>query len=191
MAPRPHDSAGRDVPRDGWIAAAAAPLSGARLRHRLVLAAPTVGDVVQAAGGLIFDRMIAGWHVLVLVAEPGDQRPLQVLGAVALDLESALASPLRGPRPHAIAVAADLYHAHRQIRDRLHVTADGSPAEVRLWGHGDPGSRSDRTASRYRPSAAARAFKTQALMAASQPPGLAPEAEVFHSLGAVRTLAGV
>ena len=76
--------------------------SGARdMRYRLDVVAPTVLDAVQFAGGWLFDRVMAGWDVTVLIPGDEDVRPLEILGPDTLDLESALESaeerPIRRP----------------------------------------------------------------------------------------------
>ena len=44
------------------------------MRYRLDVIAASVLDVVEAAGGLLFDRRMAGWDVTVLVPEGEDVR---------------------------------------------------------------------------------------------------------------------
>ena len=57
------------------------------------MVAPSVADAVQFAGGWLFDHVMAGWDVTVAVSDPKDVRPLRILGANTVDLESALTSP--------------------------------------------------------------------------------------------------
>lgn len=64
------------------------------MRYRLDVVAPNVDDAVRAAGGWMFDRVMAGWDVRVMVAEGGDFRPLRIIGAEIADLETEL---VRGP----------------------------------------------------------------------------------------------
>ncbi len=45
------------------------------MRYRLDIVAPSVAEAVRHAGGWIFDRVMAGWDVNVLLAQPGDTRP--------------------------------------------------------------------------------------------------------------------
>ena len=47
----------------------------------------TVAEAVRFAGGWLFDRVMAGWDVTVIVANRDDDRPLKILGATAVDLE--------------------------------------------------------------------------------------------------------
>ncbi|MEO3787406.1 hypothetical protein ABGB12_29110 [Actinocorallia sp. B10E7] len=136
----------------------------------LAVAAPNKAEVVRFAGGWLFDRVMAGWEVMVLTPDQGDSRPLRILGVQPLDLETALNCEIRGPRPQAIAIDADLYGADERIRRRvLEVLGEGR-TEVRLWGErwaADAEGGAD--AVRHRLSAAARAFKAQALEAAAEP----------------------
>jgi hypothetical protein len=136
--------------------------------------APTMLDAVRCAGGWLFDQVISGWDGTVLTTDHADPRPLRILGAGALDLERALGTPAWGLRPDAIAVDADLYGSDprvgRLVRDAL---ADGV-ADVRMWGAGGG------CLVQHRLSVAARAFKAQALAAASAA-GAAEPTEAFQS----------
>lgn len=137
------------------------------MRRRLFLAAPSVAEVVRYAGGWLFDQVMAGWDVTAMVADHADARPLHILGASTVDLESALASQALDLRPQAIAVAADLYRADPRVRQRVLDTLDSGQA-VTLWGDSLPTELAQNYSSmQHRLSAAARAFKAQALVAAS------------------------
>ena len=132
---------------------------------------PSTADAVSACGGWLFDQVMAGWDVLVLVAEPGDARPMRILGARAVDLEAALTSSLRDPRPHSLAVAADLYDSDVRVRRLVRWSIGEGLAEVRLWGDCGTTELDGGTDVRigdvsHRLSVAARAFKAQALAAA-------------------------
>src|SRR5262245_1855902 len=50
-------------------------------RYRVDVVATTVSDVVRCAGGWIFDRVMQGWAVNVLITQPCDTRALAILGA--------------------------------------------------------------------------------------------------------------
>ena len=54
------------------------------------LLAGSAVDVVRSAGGWLYDRVMAGWEVTVLLPHGRDTRPLRILGVRALDLESEL-----------------------------------------------------------------------------------------------------
>ncbi len=86
---------------------------------RITVLAPTVVDVLQGAGGWIFDRARMGWTVSVGVAEPSDDRPLRILGVHLLDFDFLLRTVHDEAIPSALAVAATL-HAHEgQVRDAV------------------------------------------------------------------------
>ena len=95
------------------------------MRYRLDVVAPTVLDAVRYAGGWIYDRVMAGWDVTVLVGNQDDLRPLQILGAETLDLESVLEEWEDRPHPQTVAVAADLFD--RDTRVLQHVRQRARP----------------------------------------------------------------
>ena len=151
------------------------------MRYRLDVVSPTVLDAVQFAGGWIYDRVMAGWDVNVLVSRDEDVRPLQILGAETLDLESVLESWEQRPHPQTVAVAADLFGPDDRVRRGVLGALAQGATEVTLWGAELPaelGSSVD--AVEHRLSAAARAFKVQALAAARSGDGVAvASTEVF------------
>ncbi len=163
-------------------------------RYRLDVVAASVTDVVRCAGGWIFDRAMAGWDVTVLVADHGgdqsDDRPLQILGAQALDLEEALAAMESGvttrPNPQAVAVAADLFGCDERVRQGVLQALDDGGLEVTLWGESWPAELGDSVGGvHHELSMAARTFKAQALAAAlndAQPvPSSIGHTEAFRS----------
>jgi hypothetical protein len=137
-------------------------------RYQLNVIGASVADVVQSAGGWLFDRRMAGWDVNILLSEHDDVRALHILGAATVDLRSGLASFLRGPeRAAALAVAADLLANDASIEEEVLEAVRSGLTEVALWGDSRPtnvGSQVDST--EYRLSAAARVFKGHALAAA-------------------------
>lgn len=137
------------------------------MRYRLDVVAPTVRDVVRYAGGWIYDRVMAGWDVTVLLDSDEDVRPLQILGARTLDLESVLEEWEDRPHPQTVAVAADLFDRDPRVLMHVRNALDQGAAEVTLWGEDVPaelGSSVD--SAQHHLSAAARAFKSLALAAA-------------------------
>jgi len=155
---------------------------GPDMRYRLDVVAPSVVEVVTNAGGWLFDRVMAGWDVTVLVAEHPDDRPLQILGAQTLDLEYALASMDRRPRPQTLAVAADIFADDSRVRQWVLQALDHGLTEVTLWGETWPAELDDSGDSvKHRLSAAARAFKAQALAAAAAPDASVGFTETFRS----------
>jgi hypothetical protein len=140
--------------------------------------------VVRHAGGWLFDQALAGWEVAVLTADHADPRPLRILGARSYDLETVLAGPPTGRCLQAIAVQANLYRSDARVRQMVYQALNRSLDDVRLWG-GDWPEDLDRSAGplRHRLSMAARAFKAQALAAASAPADVSEDTEVFRRAG--------
>jgi hypothetical protein len=140
------------------------------MRYRLDVVAPTVLDAVRFAGGWVYDRVMAGWDVTILVGDDGDVRPLAILGAEVRDLESVLASWEERPHPQTVAVAADLFDRDARVRQGVLEALEQGATEVTLWGEGLPAELDDSVDSvQHRLSSAARAFKAQALAAANAP----------------------
>lgn len=147
-----------------------------------MVVAPTMVEAIRSAGGWLFDSAMTGWDVMVLVAEPGDYRPLRILGARAADLEAAVTSPVHGPRPHVLAVDAELVESDVRVRRLVLKSLEHGLTEVRVWGEKWPSDLDSEIGSvRHRLSVAARAFKTQALAAAAAPVDSIPVTEEFHS----------
>ena len=178
MVARPVDTPDRSVQgvrRGSGAGLRAADDETEDMRYRLDVVAASVADVVQSAGGWLFDRAMAGWDVTVLVADRGDEqsddRPLQILGAQALDLEYALAARASGvdtrPNPQAVAVAADLFGCDERIRQGVLQALDQGVTEVTLWGETWPAELEGSVGLvEHRLSMAAQTFKAQALAAA-------------------------
>jgi hypothetical protein len=137
------------------------------MRYRLDVVAPTVLDAVMFAGGWIYDRVMAGWDVTVLIAADDDVRPLEILGAEVRDLETVLAAWEDRPHPQTVAVAAELFGSDARVHQHVLNALDQGATEVTLWGDRLPAELDDSVDSvQHHLSAAARAFKTQALAAA-------------------------
>jgi hypothetical protein len=143
-------------------------------RHEMTVVSSSVVDVVASAGGWLFDRRMAGWQVNVLVSDRVGERALRILGSDVLDLSGDLEAITEDPdRAATLAVAADVYAVDERVR-RFVSASDRSRAEVALWGdmgrlrrNGEKGANF--SAVFYRLSAAARAFKAHALLAAGLP----------------------
>jgi hypothetical protein len=135
------------------------------LRYRLDVVAVSAVDVVQSAGGWLYDRVMAGWEVTVLLPHGCDSRPLRILGVRALDQESAM-----DPTSQSLAVSAEVFGADARVRDRVLTALDQRSTEVALWGDGWPlRVNHGMTRVQHVLSAAARAFKGHALAAAGIP----------------------
>lgn len=156
------------------------------LRYRLVVAAPSVSDVVTLGGGWLFDRVMAGWHVTVLTPGADNPLPLRILGTRVADLDDAMTVRDFAILPQSFAVTAALYEADTQLRKWVQRTLDGGQHEIIVWGPDLPEDLAERTdAAQHRLSSAARAFKTRALAAAGgQTP--ADDVERFRSAGRPR-----
>lgn len=152
------------------------------MRYRLDVVAASVADVVRYAGGWMYDRAMAGWDVTVLIAGDEDERPLRILGVDVEDLEAALEPDAGRPHPQTVAVAADLFAADDRVRTGVLGALEQGRTEVTLWGEKWPADL-DRTvgAVQHELSAAARAFKAQALAALDDPDrDLVGSAETFR-----------
>jgi hypothetical protein len=137
------------------------------MRYRLDVVAADVADAVRFAGGWMYDRVMAGWDVTVLLADGQDARPLQILGVETTDLESALALWADRPHPQTVAVAAELFASDDRVRRGVLGALEQGLTEVTLWGDTCPAELDDSVDPvAHHLSAAARAFKTQALAAA-------------------------
>ena len=159
------------------------------LSHEMIVVASSVADVVTSAGGWLVDRRMAGWQVNVLVSDRTGERALRILGAEALDLSGDLEAITDDPdRASTLAVAADVYAADERVR-RFVATSDRSRAEVALWGDTRALGQNVSAVS-YRLSAGARAFKSQALLAAGMAADSVPATEALFRCG-VTTLARV
>ncbi|HWC84749.1 MAG TPA: hypothetical protein VG756_32725 [Pseudonocardiaceae bacterium] len=146
------------------------------------MVAPTMIAAVGSAGGWLFDRVMAGWDVLALVAAYDDARPMHILGARVVDMDAALTSPVRGPRPHALAVDAELYEADRRVHKMVQRSIEDGLTEVLVWGERVPADLDcHNSALHHRLSVAARAFKSQALAAAAAPVHVLDGTEIFRS----------
>lgn len=181
MATRSFDSAGPRVPR---LHEATGPAARTPIRHslrlRLAAIAPSTVEVVQSAGGWLFDQVMAGWDVTVLTADHSDSRPLEILGARVRDLETMLALPVLGPCLQAIAVRADLYQSDERVRAMVLTAFDEGQAEIRFWGDVPEGLSAGADPLSHWLSLAARAFKAQALAAAAAPAYPAEDVEMFR-----------
>jgi hypothetical protein len=152
------------------------------VRYRLDVVAPNVPEVVKFAGGWLVDRVMAGWDVTVLISTGEDTRPLEILGVATFDLESALQMWADRPHPQTVAVAADLFASDERVRRGVLNALDHGLTEVTLWGERCPEELDDTVGSvRHQLSAAARAFKAQALAATDGPDvGLVGDCETFR-----------
>ncbi len=152
------------------------------MRYRLDVVATDIADVVMFAGGWLFDRAMAGWDVTVLVAGDVDGRPLRILGVAVLDLEDALSTAGHRPPPQTLAAAAELFDCDSRVRQGVLRALDQGATEVTLWGETWPVELDSHVGLvEHRLSAAAQAFKGQALAAAGISPDGIGAIERFRS----------
>jgi hypothetical protein len=152
--------------------------------YELSVIASQVDDVVRSAGGWLFDRVMAGWGVNVLVPDDCDVRPLQILGVKVVPFESGFESVIHSARTESLAVAADVFRTDARVRENVAMALQRGHIEVAFWGGSvatDLGHGVHNVA--HRLSAAAQAFKTQALVAAGVPHVLMGSTESFLRCG--------
>lgn len=151
------------------------------MRYRLDVAASNAADAIRFAGGWMYDRVMAGWDVTVLLADRSDERALQILGVETSDLESALAMWAQRPHPQTVGVAAHLFATDDRVRQGVLKALEQGLTEVTVWGEDWPAELDDSVEPvAHRLSAAARAFKRQALTAAADS-GAVAGSELFRA----------
>jgi hypothetical protein len=151
------------------------------MRYRLDVVSPSVPEVVTFAGGWLVDRVMAGWDVTVLIDGAQDVRPLEILGVATQELEGALEMWADRPHPQTVAVASELFSADSRVRRGVLNALEQGLTEVTLWGEHWPEELDDTVGSvRHQLSAAARAFKAQALAAIDPPGAIVGDAETFR-----------
>lgn len=162
----------------------AAPIGSGR--YRLTVAAADICELVRFSGGWLCDQARAGWSVAVLVPDVPDAsevRPLTILGVtpLAADLESVLANA----RGAALAISAQLLRHDRRLTDRVLELARRGGTDIVSWGERCPdGAGRPIEAIEHRLSAAARAFKSRALLAAAVDPRTVDPTETIYPLTA-------
>jgi hypothetical protein len=159
--------------RSGFAAERATHVDGQCLRYRLDVVAASAADVVQSAGGWLFDRARAGWAVSVLAVGARDTQPLRILGLRTVDLDTQSVSEFLSTEDgtgHTLAVSAEVFAADVAVREQVFKALDHPLTEVALWGQGwPPGVNRAMTTVQHVLSAAARVFKGHALAAAGTP----------------------
>jgi hypothetical protein len=149
--------------------------------YPLHVIAPSVADIVECAGGWLFDRVMVGWSVNVLVSGHCDLLPLRILGLNTIPAGSGFDALQIQKCPTALAVSADAIAGDENVRRHVLAAMDRG-TEVTLWGEHWP-TQVDRRVElvEHRLSAAARAFKARALLAAATPRRSAGPTEKFRS----------
>ncbi|MFD6893022.1 hypothetical protein ACFWB0_00560 [Rhodococcus sp. NPDC060086] len=140
-------------------------------------------DTVRHVGGWLYDQVLAGWEVTVLTREHQDIRPLEILGARVVDLDSALSTE-NGLIPEALVASAELYSADERIRAGLNRLLEQGSTKFSMWGDGIPADLAARfSSSEYCMSRAAQVFKRHALVAAAVPAPVIAPTESFRTSG--------
>jgi hypothetical protein len=137
------------------------------VKYRLNVVAASPADVVCSVGGWLYDRVLAGWEVNVLLPQRCDTRPLQILGMRVADLDSHIPPASSGCVARGLAVSGEMFASDQRIRHEVLRALDRWMTEVTLWHDDWPLSIGHRTTTvQHVLSAAARAFKRHALAAA-------------------------
>jgi hypothetical protein len=155
-------------------------------RYQFQVVAGNITDAVMSLGGLIFDRAMAGWEVSVVLDGDADRavddRPIRILGARLAKRMSDPGYARALPCPHLLAVAADVMVKSDPIRRYVLALANDSGTDVLLWGRHHPtGIPRTFVAGRHQPSAAARIFKSHALLGTAAQ-GIPRADEAFYSM---------
>ncbi|MFV8227745.1 hypothetical protein [Mycolicibacterium fortuitum] len=159
--------------RPGSGAAMKREKSGGTVGYRLHVMARDPGELAANAGGLIVDRTMSGWRVSVQLSQAGDVRPVQILGAELVDT---VQSPGLPDEEQCILVMGSEAYAKVISDDEL----PAGCAEILVWGETpDPAHLFG-----HNLSAAALAFKSQAVAAACISADEVSAAEAFTSMNA-------
>jgi hypothetical protein len=149
-----------------------------RVYHMCVLTS-NVADAVQNVAGLIVERVLLGWHVSVAVDSPSEMRPLNIVGAQPQDFRE-ISELEKSSSVGSLVVSADLIRKRSDTRHLVRSAICEGETELLIWGAASAaGLRVPFTSKGHALSAAARAFKSQALVAIGQDPLSAASPEVF------------
>ncbi|OMC29495.1 hypothetical protein A5740_18125 [Mycobacterium sp. GA-1841] len=149
--------------------------------------ASSSADAAEFAGGLIFDRVGAGWEVKIhLVSDtPKDERTMRILG-IKNRMHSARFDP--ADWPDSILIGADVYGTQPDIRRILNAASRRPHTEVAMWGGKWPGNLESGTGMvEHRLSIAARAFKVYAVASAGLDRSVGPAEQFLSGQCRVRT----
>ena len=145
--------------------------------------------MVRVAGGWLCDQVLSGWDATAVTMDHDDQRSLRILGVRGFDFERAITRPVGGGCLQAIVVDSEIYRADERVRRMVRGAAEVGRTDIRIWGDDLPDDFDGAGLVTHRLSAAARAFKAQALAAASADPR-SVDTEEFRR-AALRRLAAV
>lgn len=142
--------------------------------YRMHVIARDAAELAANAGGLIVDRMMSGWRISAQLTHDGDVRPVRILGAELVDTVEAQGLP---EEKCVLVMGPDAYA--RVISDDGGLLPAGC-AEILVWGE----SPDPTHVFGHNLSAAALAFKTQAVAAAHLPAREMAIYEAFTSMNA-------
>lgn len=149
--------------------------------YRVVVLGASARDVVQAAGGLIFDRIRSGWEAVAMLPDSSDERPLRILGAKAIRADGEDAQQVMTEVPHALVVSADLLCENTSIGQWIHNSLNPSLTALWVWDLSTVRQPNVAALTKHHLSSAARIFKTAALRAASVPVERCAHTEIFRN----------
>jgi hypothetical protein len=121
---------------------------------------------VESIGGWMFDRATAGWHVKVFLPQGSDTRPMRILGVRSVDGYDQASVTASSHRRLALAIDMAVLEADEDVMLSVANAANVGCTEITMFGDvalPDLTDRADRV--QHRLSAAAAAFKAQALRA--------------------------
>ncbi|KHO22201.1 hypothetical protein QQ25_11160 [Mycolicibacterium setense] len=157
--------------------------------HRLAVFANSCADAAEFAGGLIFDRVGAGWDVTILLASATakDERTLRILGIHSRMPSARFES---SDWPDMLLIGADAYNAHPDVRRTFNAASRRPHTEVALWGGSWPGELDPGIGIvEHRLSNAARAFKAHALASAGLNRSIDPSEQFLSDTRRARSVA--
>ena len=164
------------------VSVGAGPCPGSRVvetstPYSLLVLAESILDVVSSAGGLLFDRSLGGWQVIVGVTDEPYEQALRILGVKALPLETAL----RASGNH-LAVSAEAVATDQRIQQKVRASTRTDRTSVAYWGSSAEAIEDERLQTRQYPlGAGARAFKAHAMAAITTESSPQSNFEIFRS----------
>jgi hypothetical protein len=149
-----------------------------RVYHMYVLTS-NVGDAIQNVAGLIVERVLLGWHVSAAVDSQSEVRALDIVGAQLQDFREILELE-KSSAVGSFVVSANLISKRSDTRHLVKSAMRDGGTELLIWGAASAaGLRVPFTSKAHELVAAARAFKSQALVAIGQDPQSAASPEIF------------
>lgn len=145
------------------------------MRYRLDIVGCDVAETVRNAGGLLVDRVMAGWDVTALLASVNDTKALEILGVAAADVKPPIQEWRWLPLRRMVGVNTDAFVEDAWVRRAVLRILDQGRTEVIMWGNSRPGELGCAVdVVRHEVSAAGRAFKKRALAAVGDTDPVSP-----------------